>query len=123
MNKGRIDQSRSQVRSGVFTETHVLGGEAEVHEHEGDVGHKLVGREEEHVEVPGVEHVAVQLRDAVPQLHLRLCIRRQPVLLQCLRSVRARMPRSGELTGILPFKNLALQSHKDRCKVAAMSCS
>ena len=81
-------------------ERYVLGGEAEVYEHEGDVGHKLVGREEENVKVPGVEHVAVQLCDAVPQLHLRLCIRRQPVLLQFL-CLTARVCQSVEVSGML----------------------
>ena len=57
-----------------------MGGEAEVHEHEGDVGNELVGGEEEDVKVPGVQHLAVQLRYAVPQLHLRLSVCRQAFL-------------------------------------------
>lgn len=51
---------------------HILCGEAQAHKHERHVGNQLLRHVVEHVKVPAVQNVIIQLRYGQPQLHFWL---------------------------------------------------
>ena len=53
-------------------DAHILCGEAQTNEHERHVGDQLLRHVVEHVKIPAVQNVIIQLRYGQPQLHFRL---------------------------------------------------